>query len=197
MATKTFKVISVFSISKEEFDPNNHRNFFALDYEDIICNSVQAFAEYVGADFSALSFRSRLIPVTKEVVTILIEEKSTSKELVKFVDKAPDFIEISETEPYHKQYDGIITDLSLFRYADRYIHRSDVMLPHGLGIVAWAVMHSIPVGLVYESNEDRNQSFYIESVLDTLQIHPCCRGPIFSGDIREVCHDMYGYLEGK
>lgn len=198
MATKAFKVISVFSTSKEEFDPGDHRNFFLLDYEDIICNSVEAFEEYVGADFNVLAFRQRLIPTVKEIVTIPLGEKSTSKELVKFSGSATDTIEISDTEPYNKQYDGIITSLSLFRYANRDIYRSDTLLPHGLGIVAWAVMHEIPVGIVYDDrSKDRQQNFYIESVLDTLQSHPCCKGAIFSGDTREVCHDMYRFLEGK
>lgn len=198
MATKAFKVISVFSIPKAQFDPNDHLNFFLLNYENIACNSVEAFAEYVGVNFSAQAFRQRLIPVKKEVLTIPIGKVSSSRELLKFSENTVDTIELSDTEPYNKQYDGIITDLSLHRYSDRNGDPRDILYPHGLGIVSWAVRHQIPVGIVYDHRiDDRQQNFYIESVLDTLQSHPCCSGPIFSGDICGVGHDMFEYLEGK
>lgn len=197
MSHPAFKVISVFSKREDDFDNNNHRNFFLLDYEKINCDSVEAFANYVKADLSTLAFRDRLIHQQKKVVTIPIGEKSTSRELVKYDGIDSETIEVSETKPYNKQFDGIIVDLLLYRHADRHIHVSDQLLPHGLGIVAWAVMHGIPVGLVYEeSYKDRCQDFYIESVLDTLETHPCCRGKILSGTICDVAKGMYHYLHG-
>ena len=193
----SFKVITVSSSPKHLFDPNQHRKFFCVDYDDIYLRNLEELSKYLQADFNPLYFRSRLIPKQREVQTISIGEKSSSREVQVYTDteQQKTFILQSDTLPENKDFQGIITDLNLRRDA---IH--PYVEPYGLGIVAWAVQHGFPVGLVYDDSsiESRLRNFWLESVLDTLELHPSCfENKIISGDISNVCKGMYELLKSN
>jgi hypothetical protein len=196
---KTYKVIFVFSIPEEEFDPAPHRSFFMLDHGNVDLHSVEEFAHYVQADLNHLCFRDRLLPTEKKLVTIPIGQKSESHQLQVYDPEiAENTVRIPDTRPDNKDYEGIIVDLNLCWKSDRKNEQKEYQ-PYGLGIVAWAVMHGIPVGLVYKDDGDpdaKQKNFWIESVLDTLSTHSMCQGnKIPSGNICEVCIEMRKLIE--
>lgn len=188
-----FKVITVSSRQKDLFDPNQHRNFFCIDREDIYLKNLDELSQYTQTDFDPLCFRDRLIPKQKEVQIVPLGERSLSSEIDIYTGPEKTLIPISDTLPKKTNFEGIITDL--------YLQRDSIHLytePYGLGIVAWAVKHSIPVGIVYDDTgiESRLKNFWLESALDTLESHPSCfENKIISGDIISVCKGMYELLK--
>ncbi|QQR76558.1 hypothetical protein IPJ63_03625 [Candidatus Nomurabacteria bacterium] len=191
-----FKIIRLSSSLKLSEDDIYMRKFFLLDEGNLIAKSIEEFEKMVGANLNHLSFRNRLIPEEKIVKRLEINELYTQDESssalaikTKLVDSV---VEEPETKPL-EDIDGIITDLYVRRY-DYFDPRYPDNFPQGLGIVAWAIMHSIPVGLIADNHQfgdDRMKNFWYESVLDTLEMHPCCiLGKIPSGSINRVCHDM-------
>lgn len=191
-----FKIIRLSSSFKLSEDDIYMRKFFLLDEGNLVAKSIEEFEKIVGANLNYFSFRNRLIPEEKIVKRLEISELYTQDESSNALAIKTKLVDSIAEEPKTKpleDIDGIITDLYVRRY-DHFDSRYPDNFPQGLGVVAWAIMHSIPVGLIASDNEftdDRMKNFWYESVLDTLEMHPCCiLGKIPNGDIREVCHDM-------
>jgi len=195
-----YKVISVFSRREEEFDDYPYRQFYGMNDEKIDIRGVDEFASYVQADLNELSFRERLIETTKEIVTISLDEPTiTSTDIQRYSGlQQKEVIQVYDSRPQNKDYDGIVVDLMLARSARRR-HATEHYQPHGLGIVAWAVLHNIPVGIVYKDSGDaefRQSNFWIEAILDTLVTHPMCVGnKIPSGNVNDVYREMRTLLD--
>ncbi len=194
MKNGNYRVISLFSRPDKKFDDYPYRQFYLLDEGNIVLHSVEEFASFVEADLNELCFRNRLIPEIKKVRTIPIGEYSNSKDIQLYQGQTDIHeVVIQDTRPKNQIYDGIVVDLMLARTTQEREY-SEKYQPHGLGVVAWAILHSIPVGIVYEDSgntEFRRSNFWIESVLDTLATHPACQGcTIPSGDVNTVYSEM-------
>ncbi len=151
-------------------------DFFTLNKEKLFASTVEELEEIMKVSFESNNFLKRLIP-----------QKAPGNE-----DKI-----LSETKPQAKGIDGIVTDLYLRRGK-----HSTTMDLHGLGVVAWAIQHNIPVGLItrdYTTHPNypflpfQNYGgpgydfFWLESVIDTLQTDPrYTLGEIPIGDARKV-----------
>jgi hypothetical protein len=143
-----------------------------------IISNVKDFADYADASLDHMNFLDRLIP--------------------REIDGKP----IPNTKPKSGHIAGIITDLYLKR--DGLSYKVDL---HGVGIVAWAVQHGIPVGIIAEDYKNHpifpalnanphyyqksDDFFWLDSVIDTLRTDSRAkfdRIPI--GNANNVCRDL-------
>lgn len=182
-SSSSFNVIFVTSRTNQLLEDDlGQFSFFLLNEEREgkakIVASVEELAVYMGTTFEHVKFLGRLIP------------------------RKRDEIVISETEPTRKGVDAIVTDLFLRR--SQYSQKLDIF---GIGIVAWAVQHGIPVGLIAEDYDthpqyawvdenpynytQKDELFWIDSVLDTFRTDSRYKlGEIPVGDVREVCCNL-------